>query len=212
MKTNILIISILLFTAVAFAQKTKKVTSKNEYPSYQETYYVLKSDQSVRNGDYKKVVRGKTLIKGHFENGIKSGIWEYYSPDGKLMHKFDVVTNELVFDHLQDEAIKFDTTKYTRPLILLGGMASMYIKIFNTLRYPSAARRKGTQGRVFITLTIDEQGNLKDSKILQGIGDGCDEETIKIFKLMQLEWLPALDLEGKPTSSEITLPVSFRLG
>ena len=212
MKSNILIITLVLASTVLFGQKTKKITFKNEYPSYKEIFYVLKSDQCIKHGRYEKEFRGKVSMVGQFDNGEKSGVWEYYDSNRELVHRLDVKTNTLLYDKFAEQSSGFDTTKYSRPLIVLGGFNSMFYKIAHSLRYPPDARRRGTQGKVTIKLVVGPGGGLKDVQVVEGIGDGCDEEAVRVVKLIGFESLPALDLDGQPTESEIIFPISFTLG
>ncbi len=212
MKTKITLIVIVLFSTVAYAQKTKKVTNKSDYPSFKETYYVLKSDKSTRHGSYEKEIRGKTIEQGQFENGIKTGIWEYFDQDGIVVHKVSVEDGSILYDKFANENTDFDKERYSRPLIVLGGMGSLYQQIGNALRYPSDARRKGTQGKVLVQMIVDDQGEIKDVEVVKGVGDGLDEEAVRVMKFIDIEILPALDVDGNPVKSELVLPITFKLG
>ena len=208
---NALVITLLLFSTFATAQKTKKLTIKSEYPVYKETFYVLRSDVSIKHGTYEKKIHGKISKKGQFSNGEKFGVWEYYDANGQLAHKVDVTTNELLYNRFQDEVSKSNIDKYSRPGVILGGLSSFYQKIGQYLRYPAEARRKGTQGKVKVRIVVSDEGKIKDVKVIEGKGDGLDEEAVRVMKLVDFEALPALDLNGKPIESEMTFPVTFQL-
>jgi antitoxin component YwqK of YwqJK toxin-antitoxin module len=92
MKTVLTILVILQFGSITLAQKTKKVNVKNDYPAYKETFYVLKSD-NIKHGLYTKLIRGKIMKKGIFENGIRKGTWEYFDLNRDLVHKLDIENN-----------------------------------------------------------------------------------------------------------------------
>lgn len=212
MKAKITLLMLVLLNTVAYAQKTKKVTNKSDYPSFKETYYVLKSDKSTKHGSYEKEIRGKTIKRGQFENDVKTGIWEYYDQNGSVVHKIDVESDSILYDKFADENTEFNEEKYSRPLIVLGGMGSLYQQIGNALRYPSDARRRGTQGKVLVQMTVNNQGEVEDIEVVEGVGDGLDEEAVRVMKLIDIEILPALDVNGDPTDSELVLPITFKLG
>ena len=77
------------------------------------------------------------------------------------------------------------------------------------LIYPDSARKHGIQGTVFATFTVDTNGSVSNPKILRGIGYGCDEEAIRVLKLMP-KWKPSLQ-ENKAVLFRMNLPVKFAL-
>ena len=212
MKVRITLLALVLLNTIVYAQKTKKVTDKNDYPSFKETYYVLKSDKQIKHGSYEKEIRGRTVKQGQFENGVKTGIWEYYDQNGNVAHKIDLESDSILYGNSAGENAEYDKGKYSRPLIVLGGMGSLYQQIGNALRYPSDARRKGTQGKVLIQMIVNDQGEAEDAKVIEGVGDGLDEEAVRVMKLIDIEFLPALDLNGNPVKSDLVLPITFKLG
>ncbi len=77
------------------------------------------------------------------------------------------------------------------------------------LKYPAEAKKLGIQGKVFITFLIKADGTVADVKVHHGIGGGCDEEAVRIIKMMP-KWSPAL-LNGKPVDYQLTFPIKFVL-
>jgi len=211
MRTLFISLTLLLTFSTVFGQKLKKVTSEHQSPPFKEKFYVLKSDETTRQGAYIKEVRKTVWVKGQYQNDIKVGVWEYYDMKGKLAHKLNVETGELLYNRFEDETKNFDKSKYSRPAILLGGTSTIYKNVMYLLRYPAEARIANTQGKVYVKFIVDELGKMGNSQVIEGIGDGCDEEAVRIMNLVDQEWLPALDLDGKPIKSEITLPITYRL-
>lgn len=212
MKTILTILVLLQIGNIATAQKTKKVYIKSDYPAYNETFYVLKSDKSIKHGLYTKRIKGSIFKQGQFEYGVKKGTWEYYDFNGDLVHKVDIENKKLIFEKSPTNNPANQPKKYSRHLIVLGGMAGVYRQIQYLLRYPATARQKGTQGKVLVKLTFNDQGDLINLEVMEGPGDGLDEEAIRTMKLIDFETLPALDLEGNPIQSELILPITFKLG
>jgi protein TonB len=52
-----------------------------------------------------------------------------------------------------------------------------------------------------------EDGTLEDIKILRGIGGGCEEELVRVVKLMP-KWNPA-KMRGKNVRQAFNLPMRF---
>lgn len=84
------------------------------------------------------------------------------------------------------------------------------LKFLNTnIDYPRTARDMHIQGRVQVSFIIETDGSLSNIKIFSGIGGGCDEESLRVVKLMP-HWIPA-EKNGEVIRVLYTLPVRFVL-
>jgi protein TonB len=63
---------------------------------------------------------------------------------------------------------------------------------------------------VIVEFIIEKDGKVSNIKIVHGIGDGCDEEVIKIISLSSGEWAPGKS-GGKIVRSKYVAPVFFNL-
>ncbi|NIJ52113.1 energy transducer TonB [Dyadobacter arcticus] len=90
-----------------------------------------------------------------------------------------------------------------------GGVEAMTAFLQKNLRYPSQALRAGIQGRVFVQFTVGSDGKVENATALKRIGFGCDEEAVRVVKLMQ-SWLPGRQA-GVPVRVRFTLPIAFQL-
>lgn len=97
----------------------------------------------------------------------------------------------------------------TKP-IPVDGMESLYKKWNSIVKYPTQARRNGTEGRVFLSFTIDEAGKLGDIKLEQGIGHGCDQAAIDALRQVNLQWTPGT-MNGEKVKVKMFLPFTFKL-
>jgi protein TonB len=77
------------------------------------------------------------------------------------------------------------------------------------LRYPSAAQRGNVAGKVFVEFVVNRDGSIEDIKVVKGIGFGCDEEALRVLKLVP-KWSPGKQ-SGRPVRSRFTLPITFTL-
>jgi TonB family protein len=215
---RIVLTLILLTTSVQlFGQDTKKKKVSNDYPPYKETFYVLKSDQETKHGEYKKTYGGLS-VKGQFENNKKVGVWEYYDRSGQLEQKIDFNAEKIIFTKpmtfIKDYFVKVgdSVNEITpeEPPIFQGGQSAIIYYIWN-LRYPADARRMGTEGKVLILATITDDGKIIDEEILDGPGNGLQEEALRVIKMIPDEWIPG-KIDGKITEIKIVIPVTFKLG
>ncbi len=90
-----------------------------------------------------------------------------------------------------------------------GGEAAMYKFIGNNIEYPRMAKESGISGRVFVTFVVERDGKVTDVQVLRGIGGGCDEEAIRVIKMMP-KW-NAGKQRGKPVRVQYRMPIKFTL-
>ncbi|MFZ4548416.1 MAG: energy transducer TonB [Bacteroidales bacterium] len=90
-----------------------------------------------------------------------------------------------------------------------GGDAERNKFLAQNIQYPEQARESGIQGTVYISFIINPSGKIEDAKILRGIGGGCDEEALRVVKLMP-PWKPGRQ-NGKTVRTLFNMPVYFKL-
>lgn len=90
-----------------------------------------------------------------------------------------------------------------------GGSRALAKFLGSTIRYPARARESKTQGKVYIGFIIEKNGTLTDFKIIKGIGNGCDEEAIRVLKLSPA-WKPGT-VEGKPVRTSYVQPITYQI-
>ncbi|MBD2723551.1 energy transducer TonB [Hymenobacter armeniacus] len=90
-----------------------------------------------------------------------------------------------------------------------GGNRAIVNAIQANVKYPAEALKHAAQGRVFVSFTIGEDGMVRDSKIVKGIGWGCDEAVLEAVK--QLPQFTPGTQQGRPVSVSFTVPVTFQI-
>ncbi len=90
-----------------------------------------------------------------------------------------------------------------------GGQKALQEFMIANIKYPEEAKKKGIKGTVFVTFVVQADGKVTDAKVLRGIGAGCDEEALRVVKMMP-PWKPGLQ-KGKPVNVIFNLPVKFDL-
>lgn len=86
----------------------------------------------------------------------------------------------------------------------IGGLKAIQEKIV----YPEIAKRAGIEGKVYILAFIDENGDVVSTKILKGIGAGCDEAAL--YAVKQTKFKPGKQ-NGNSVKVQVTIPIMFKL-
>lgn len=81
--------------------------------------------------------------------------------------------------------------------------------ILDNLVYPEVAKENGTTGIVVISFIVETDGSISNVKIARGIGDGCEEEALRVVQMMK-KWKPGM-LKGVVKRVVVNLPVKFSL-
>jgi len=216
MRVILALLALLIFT-ISWGQEIKKKTYENESPPYKETYYVLKDNQEIKHGNYKKWYRSYS-VKGQYENGRKVGIWEFTGNGGHLVQKVDFTNNIVTNLEPAELSEKYwikdgDTFKEIKPEfapVFLGGKSWFLYYSWTLLRYPADARRNGVQGKVLISATITKEGKMIDEKVEEGPGHGLNEEALRIIQIIPDDWIPA-KVNGEAVDIKVLIPITFKL-
>ncbi len=91
----------------------------------------------------------------------------------------------------------------------IGGKEAMYAYLQSNIKYPEAAKKAETEGSVYVSFTVEKDGKITSVKVLKGIGDGCDEEAVRVIKNMP-NWTPGQQ-RGQLVRVAYTLPIKFNL-
>jgi protein TonB len=90
-----------------------------------------------------------------------------------------------------------------------GGEESRLKYLQDNIQYPQVAKESGISGTVYVSFVVDSKGKVTDVKTLRGIGGGCDEEAVRVIKLMPM-WNPGKQA-GKSVRVQFTMPIRFTL-
>lgn len=80
--------------------------------------------------------------------------------------------------------------------------------LINMLNYPEAAIDADVKGKVIVGFTVDEMGEIKDVRIVKGLGYGCDEEAKRLV-IEGPTWKSAFK-NGETISQEVKVKVVFK--
>ncbi|MFC5284565.1 energy transducer TonB [Pedobacter alpinus] len=150
------------------------------------------------------------ILMGNFVNGLKDGVWKEYVPKQKIT--YDEIYENGKFIKGTNTSDNGEVTEYDKFETLpsfKGGMETFGKFLTKNLRYPPNARKDNIQGRVYIQFIIKKDGTLSESKILKGIGGGCDEEALRVINLSP-DWNPGLQ-RGIAKNVSYSVPIFFKL-
>lgn len=89
-----------------------------------------------------------------------------------------------------------------------GGPKAMRKFIGENLSYPKEALENRLEGTVIVKYDIDYTGKVTDARVISGIGHGCDEEAIRLAKLLKFK-VPKS--RGVRVLFHKTIRINFRL-
>ncbi|MEJ7560024.1 MAG: TonB family protein [Pedobacter sp.] len=90
-----------------------------------------------------------------------------------------------------------------------GGMDKFYQYVINTIQYPQEAKDKKVTGKVFLSFVVETDGELSDIKIERSLGNGTDEEAVRVLKASP-KWIPGIQ-DGQKVRVKYNIPISFSL-
>ena len=97
---------------------------------------------------------------------------------------------------------------YDKPPQPREGLDTFYQSLFRHLEYPAQAKRAQKNGRVFIRIIIDKDGELTEFIPLTDNGYRMESGVVRVLERLR-PWKPAI-LQVKPVKSSVILPVVFR--
>ena len=86
----------------------------------------------------------------------------------------------------------------------IGGLSALASQI----KIPDTAWEAGVEGKVFLDIVVDEQGNVSDAKVLRGLEACLDKEALRVARLAT--FVPGRS-SGEPVKIRITIPTQFKL-
>ena len=90
-----------------------------------------------------------------------------------------------------------------------GGDQARFYFLRSNIHYPDAAVKAGIQGVVMVVFVIEPNGTISNIEVSKGIGGGCDEEAIRVVKIMPL-WEPG-KRSGKAVRVLVRMPIVFKV-
>lgn len=91
-----------------------------------------------------------------------------------------------------------------------GGYNEMQLFIKKHINYPREALNMSIEGKVIVGFEVGKDGKVEKISVLKGIGYGCDEEAVRVVKMMP-PW-EAGKMNGRYVKVKMTIPIKFAIG
>ena len=161
---------------------------------------------------------GEFQVKTSSEAGI---LFKYTGKDGKKLARAFGATElaQMDPDNIVIVLIPMIDNTLTAPDIFevveqmpeypYGGMAGLMQYLSQNIRYPEAAKKAGTQGRVTVQFVVEKDGSISNVSTLRGVEPDLDKEAVRVISEMP-KWKPGTQ-RGEAVRVRYTVPVMFRL-
>lgn len=140
---------------------------------------------------------GKKLARG-----FRSDELAQMDPDNMVIVLIPVVNKTLTASDIFEVVEKM-------PEFPEGGMAGLMQYLSRNIRYPEAAKKAGTQGRVTVQFVVEKDGSISNVSALRGVEPDLDKEAMRVIREMP-KWKPGMQ-RGELVRVRYTVPVVFRL-
>lgn len=148
---------------------------------------------------------GKLIFKNMSESKVKS-FWQQ-KPEGYDNYFVIVGYRKDLNESVQsDTEVLSVVEESAEPK---GGMEEFYRHLATVITYPTEARQKGIEGRVFVEFIVNTDGSISDVVVIKGIGSGCDEEAARVVALAN-PWNPGKQ-KGQVVRQRMVVPIIFKL-
>ncbi len=134
-----------------------------------------------------------------FFNSIKSGSSD--SNKSKVINSVSDSIGENIKDTTNQSFINCEVQKCPQPK---GGIS----KILENLKYPVTAERVGIQGEVIVKAVVDQYGFVIDTKVIKGLGYGCDEAAE--IAVLKTKFEPGEE-NDEPVRTSVRIKVPFKI-
>jgi TonB family protein len=89
-----------------------------------------------------------------------------------------------------------------------GGSKTFKEFIASNLQYPKEAMEAGVEGGVVVEYEINDNGEVVSPRVLKGLGYGCDEEAIRLVRMLSFEKVKNRGVRVKVTTK---VKIMFKL-
>lgn len=186
-----------------------------------ETFYVLDSDPSIKQGDYRKVSGKIDRIKGQYDANKKVGFWEYYDRNGTLEQIYDHDNQQLIESNspssLKQEFYLTDGRKllgveFDQVPLPIGGLSVFFEDVVESFVLPKNIQSDGLFYSWTFLFWINEEGKLINVELEDSQGEN-EEIGLKamqeLLKTKEYTWIPAV-YKGKKVQFGFKVPLSKR--
>ena len=89
-----------------------------------------------------------------------------------------------------------------------GGAAEFVKWLTKNLKYPESAAKRKIRGKVVAQFIVNKDGTVSDLEIAEKLDPTCDEEVLRVLRLMP-NWQAGM-MDAKPCRTKVCIPIVFR--
>jgi TonB family protein len=210
---------------ICYYQKNGTIIEQGDYsslfPEKKHGHFIAYLENGAKLSEYNCV-----------NDTIQGEAVDYY-PSGKIKMKYNYLNNLKdgnSFEYLENDSLLYKRI-FKRGVLLSvsAGQSDPYLPLMvvdempdfpggdearidflsKNLHYPAYARDEDIEGTVYIEFVVEIDGSLTNIKVKRGIGGGCDEECLRVLKLMP-NWKPGKQ-KGRLARVQYMIPMKFIL-
>ena len=206
MKKYLLQLIIFLFSSNVILAQVSNGDTLKKAPPLKPVFHTTKKHSLKRKKGAKKEVakseiKKKVVKPANKEQKNSVSKVEKEKPAPKIKEKKSVPA--------ETPAIKSNTVAVVLPESSVptfkGGKKAMSNFINKNLVYPNNAEKNGIRGALEFSCIVTKEGKLKDVKMTNSLGFGCNEEALRLVKLMP-DWEP-----GRANGQAVDMPAVFSI-
>lgn len=145
-------------SAMAQEGEAERVVVREKVDNFFEAEYeVLKSDTTMRDGDYKLFYNGFVIEKGRYSGGVKSGVWEYSNMQKIVEFRYDHTAKRATY-MVPRIGYKYDAKNH--PCTFIGSPLVPFCFVHSRCYYPKAEANNKSGGQVILRLNINKLGRM----------------------------------------------------
>jgi periplasmic protein TonB len=139
---------------------------------------------------------------------------DIFNQDDLNKKPIEAVAVEEVTEQVVEEVIEVEEAKPIFTIVeempsFPGGEGELAKFLAANIVYPQIAKESGIQGTVYVSFVVDSKGKVTDVRVLRGIGGGCDEEALRVVRMMP-SWRPGKQ-NGQSVRVQFNMPIRFQL-
>jgi len=96
-----------------------------------------------------------------------------------------------------------------QPPTFENGIQGFYWFVSDSLKYPEDALTNKIEGRVMVQFIVNQDGEVTDEKVVQGLSESTDAEALRVMQLCP-NWNPGTK-DGEPCNVRMVMPIAFKI-
>ncbi len=155
-------------------------------------YALMKTEKQAPSDDYWNPDQAIEILPSENE-GIKTGVWEYYHPNGQLSAREEYTEEgnliNTEFWNADGSPGAYGAATESAPQFP-GGNEGLMKFLRENVEYPVEDRNQGRSGEVLVSFIVGRDGKPKEPRIERAESRTMNEECLRLVSIMP-QWMPA---------------------